>query len=125
MEPIATYENTDLLKDVHSLTTIQYLAELNGINSILSSLENVTRFSLQQFKNCYSTFIECNATKEQLDKLISKAKEYYEGIEEYIQCLGYFYVFFKIMYNCICAEMKLRPNFISTLSISFFPHDAS
>ena len=93
MEPIATYENTDLLKDVHSLTTIQYLAELNGINSILSSLENVTRFSLQQFKNCYSTFIECNATKEQLDKLISKAKEYYEGIEEYIQCLGYFYVF--------------------------------
>ena len=25
MEPIATYENTDLLKDVHSLTPIQYL----------------------------------------------------------------------------------------------------
>lgn len=104
MEPIATYENTDLLKDVHSLTTIQYLAELNGINSILSSLENVTRFSLQQFKNCYSTFIECNATKEQLDKLISKAKEYYEGIEEYIQCLGYFYVFLNYVQFRLCGN---------------------
>ena len=76
MEPIATYENTDLLKDVHSLTTIQYLAELNGINSILSSLENVTRFSLQQFKNCYSTFIECKMVGANINYSLLKNIEF-------------------------------------------------
>lgn len=75
--------------DFTSIQSIQYLAQLRGIDSSLSYLQHVKRCTLEQWKDCYSTFVQLQASQEQLSLLVSKAKEFYEGMDEYIQAMGF------------------------------------
>lgn len=75
--------------DYSMLDSVRYLAELQGVDVAISKLSEVKRFSLDELKRCYTAFVQLEASNENLMALRSKAKEYYEGIDEYLQCFGY------------------------------------
>lgn len=75
--------------DYSMLDSIRYLAELQGVDVAITKLSEVKRFSLDELKRCYTAFVQLEASNETLIALRTKAKEYYEGIDEYLQCFGY------------------------------------
>ena len=47
------------------------------------------RCELDQFVECYETFVELGATEEECKQLKEKATSFYPFFEEYLSCVGY------------------------------------
>lgn len=75
--------------DMSLIESIRYLAEIRGLDVAIEKIGNVKRFTLEQLKECYTTFVELNATPDVLTTFRNKAREYYEGVDEYLECLGF------------------------------------
>lgn len=75
--------------DISDVLTIKYIAEIKGVKEAAQELSKVERCELDQFVECYHTFMELGATEEECKQLKEKAISFYPFFEEYLSCMGY------------------------------------
>lgn len=75
--------------DISDVLTIKYIAEIKGVKEAAQELSKVERCELDQFVECYHTFMELGATEEECKQLKEKAISFYPFFEEYLSCVGY------------------------------------
>lgn len=75
--------------DMSDVLTIKYIAEIKGTKEAAQELSKVERCELDQFVECYETFVELGATEEECKQLKEKATSFYPFFEEYLSCVGY------------------------------------
>ena len=75
--------------DMTDVLTIMYIAEIKGMKEAMKELSKVERCEIDQFVECYETFVELGATEEECKQLKEKATSFYPFFEEYLACVGY------------------------------------